>query len=130
MYADYYSVWSEDSDDSPHSKYSYLDGIGVQLPLNAFMKELYGDSITLHSPCMPYKENSGTYDQLMVSSVNAGHCTRILVADNENTVAVVTKCSMRSISGGIVLERALGILTRSLRKGVERGLGPRYDGGS
>lgn len=104
-----------------YSKYDYADGILLPLPLDTFMRGLYGDVIPLNTPCMPYKEESGSYDQLFVSSLNSGHSTRVLVGDNEDTIAVTARCIMRNITGDLPLQHAMRILVGGLKRDADDG---------
>lgn len=125
-----YESGGEDSDggandsggDDTHDKYYYCDGISLPLPLNTFMRELYGDVIRSATPSLPHKETSGKYDQLFLSSINSGHTTRVLVGDNENTVAVNVKCTMGNLTRATSLQHALCILTTSVGKDVTAGV--------
>ena len=106
--------------DPEHGKYYYMEDVSLPMPLHTLMSKFYGDSITMFSPSMPYKEVSGAYNQMMCT-VNSGHSTRVLVADSESTIPVIVKCGMERLAKEGDILATVTAMASHMRKDIGRG---------
>lgn len=102
--------------------YGYMHGTNTPLVLNEMLLQMYPKEATLHSPSLPSKERRGVYDQLFISTVVAGHSTRVLVGDSETSFPVVVSATMEYLPRESNLTSALGILCSRLGKALKDGI--------